>query len=211
MKKALTLASVAAFAASAGFAATLNWNITAAQYAENGTTALANKTVALVMAASSATTAADIKYSYDAVNGWSIEGGTLVTVSSLNGDGKFTTANKITVGTGASGEWGTGKYQGTDFAGDAYTSATSQGTGSGNATKYFTIVFDTDYTSGNYSVLSPAVATTVGSPTITTAATTFTAATGASSTWSPVSVPEPTTVALLALGLAAVGLKRKVA
>ena len=33
----------------------------------------------------------------------------------------------------------------------------------------------------------------------------------ASSNWSPVAVPEPTTVALLALGLAALGLKRKVA
>ena len=33
----------------------------------------------------------------------------------------------------------------------------------------------------------------------------------ASATWTPVAVPEPTTVALLALGLAALGLKRKVA
>jgi len=32
-----------------------------------------------------------------------------------------------------------------------------------------------------------------------------------SATWAPVTVPEPTTVALLALGLAALGLKRKVA
>ncbi len=32
-----------------------------------------------------------------------------------------------------------------------------------------------------------------------------------SATWAPVAVPEPTTVALLALGLAALGLKRKVA
>ena len=32
-----------------------------------------------------------------------------------------------------------------------------------------------------------------------------------SATWTPVAVPEPTTVALLALGLAALGLKRKVA
>ena len=32
-----------------------------------------------------------------------------------------------------------------------------------------------------------------------------------SATWTPVTIPEPTTVALLALGLAALGLKRKVA
>ncbi len=43
----------------------------------------------------------------------------------------------------------------------------------------------------------------------TPAASTYTAPGGAG--WTPIAVPEPTTVALLALGLAALGLKRKVA
>ncbi len=43
----------------------------------------------------------------------------------------------------------------------------------------------------------------------TTSSATWTAPGGAG--WTPIAVPEPTTVALLALGLAALGLKRKVA
>ena len=137
MKKIIAYAAVAITLASVCHSATLNWAVTGANADKSGTT-LAGATVALVMG-TSATSASGITYSFDSSSGtYSIGGGVLVDVGTLNASGKFTSPKGIAVG---SEGWGTGKYSGKDFGGDA-TDVTSQGTGSGNATSYYMIVFD---------------------------------------------------------------------
>jgi len=183
----------------------LNWAITGVQKDESGAT-LSGGLVALVMG-TPGSTASSISYSWDGTN-WSITGGQLISVANLNAGGNFTGTTGFVVGGG--GVWGTDNLTGgVDFDGNA-TSVKSQGIGAGNATPYYMIVFDSDNKSGNYTVIGLAG---TGSITIAGAANNGTVAygtgivAGPSSTWT--AIPEPTSMALLALGAAAFGLRRR--
>lgn len=199
MKKSI-IGMLAITAVAAVNAATLNWSVTGAQANGSGS-ALKGTPVALILA-TTATSASDITYSYSGSN-WTIGGGVLANVGTLNDSSKLgATAMSVSA-------WG-GTASGKDFNGNDITSA-APGTGSAGAVQYYAIVFDTDYKSGKYTVLAPVANTKATSSTANSANVIFSAAAGANSTWSNVNVPEPTTVALLALGLAAVSLKRKVA
>lgn len=199
MNKSITSLFALASSAMIASAAQINWQSSSA-FTNDGQALSGNVVVLLMMDKGAA--APDVSY-----DGETLTGGTYYGQSSLGSDGKLA---KVVLA--ISGNWAEGTI--TVAGGAAYgNEATIATTGSGTANQkdYYMAIFDSSSLTAEskytlVSLASKAPTSQTGSLTLA-----FAGADLKDATWAPVGVPEPTTVALLTLGLAAVGLKRKVA
>ena len=189
MKKLIVFASV--FAAVAAQAATVNWSVTKQ-------TSIANYNYAVVDSAIiTALMGGASPYADEASMNAAITAGQAYSAESL--------ASALTAG-GSVNAKGTVSSKSINDVGDSFTVLFWNGTPANGGTFYYGTFSTAGHT---YSGAEP----NPGDVAVTSAALTqgtFTAATFTQSGGQD-PIPEPTTVALLALGLAAVGLKRKVA
>jgi hypothetical protein len=144
------------------------------------------------------------------VFGWdgnlTISGGNYLGQTVLNGTGFINPATAISI----TGDWNVGTINvvGGAAYGEPATVATA-GFGALNGLDYYMIVFDGNAISGASTYATSVLLNRSASTISGNLGLIFTAATGASSTWTP--VPEPTSFALVGLGAVVLALRRRFA
>ena len=196
MKKLMMMAAVAV-AASFASAAQIQWKNNGTAFTDADGNALSNNKILLIQVAKGGD-APTISWKD---GGLTISGGNYLGQTALGSDGKVaTTVISIT------GDWNDGDinvYGGAAFGQPAKVAAT--GSGTANYKDYYMVVFDSatitaDSKFAMTSVTNKGASSATGSATLSFAGTQFTE-------WA--NVPEPCTVALLALGMGALALRRK--
>ena len=137
-------------------------------------------------------------------SGLTISGGNYLGKTTLNASGQLNPATVVTI----TGNWPAGDIN--VYGGAAYGepgTVPTAGFGNTHGLDYYMVVFDSATISDSSSYAMVSLANKYSTTETGNVGLIFNTATGSSSTWEP--IPEPTSVALLAIGVAAIGLRRR--